>query len=150
MRTKILAHKQLVLFTILLPVSLIAIEAPIVLLFSPKESLPYIFMAIQYMAIWLICFLIYNRAYRVITIDHKKIKCRRTEIVWEEIERIEIKEVKLLEYSLIPTITLSSYAYVFSKDKVIQISISKSNIEKLHYFSCNKSECVLNLTKYDI
>ena len=147
LKYKTVAHKQLVAFTITVPLIFVLIELSIILsLPNGKELWAFIFVGVQALLMWFICFAIYSYAYRTIEVNEQYIKSKKTEITWDNIQKIELREIKLMQYSLLPTLTFSSMAYFYGiKGDVIGIAMTKRNFEILVNLGKDKSQKVAEL-----
>lgn len=146
MKYRTIAHNQLVAFTIIVPSIIALIELIIILCLPKKELWNFIFVGVQAFLVWFICFALYSYSYKIIEINGNGIKCAKTEIEWECLQKIELKEIKLMQYSLLPTITCSSMAYFYGiKNEVIGIAITKRNCEMLFKLGKEKSTEVSKL-----
>lgn len=120
----------------------------LVILSLPKEKKPwvFIFVAIQGILFYLICFAIYSYAYKIVKMNEHSIRCRKISISWEDIQKIELKEIKMMQYSLLPTITYSSMAYIYgSNGEKIGISMTKRNFDMIVQLGKDKSQKIVEL-----
>lgn len=146
---KAFAHKQLVAFTISAPVMFVLFEI-FVILSLPKEKKPwvFIFVAAQGILFYLICFAIYSYAYKIVKMNEQSIRCRKISISWEDIQKIELKEIKMMQHSLLPTITYSSMSYIYgSNGEKIGIAMTKRNLDMIVQFGKDKSRKILELSE---
>ena len=110
MEKRIISHVQLIMFSFLAPVVVLLIELLPILVFPIKKDLfVFVFFTIQYLGMWMICFAIYNYAYRIIYLNEEAITNGKIKIYWECVQKYETKDIKLLQYSIIPTIHLIWY-----------------------------------------
>ena len=122
----------------------------LVILSLPKEKKPwvFIFVAAQGILFYLICFAIYSYAYKIVKMNEQSIRCRKISISWEDIQKIELKEIKMMQHSLLPTITYSSMAYIYgSNGEKIGIAMTKRNLDMIVQFGKDKSRKILELSE---
>lgn len=136
MKKRIISHAQLVMFSFLAPVVVLLIELLPILVFPIKKDLfVFVFFAVQYLGMWIICFAIHNYAYRIINLNEKTITDGKIKIYWECVQKYEIKEIKLLQYSIIPTIHLKPMVFLVGNNgEKIGFSMTQKNIKQLSCF----------------
>ena len=136
MKKRIISHAQLVMFSFLAPAVVLLIELLPILVFPIKKDwFVFVLFAVQYLGMWIICFAIHNYAYRIINLNEKTITDGKVKIYWECVQKYEIKEIKLLQYSIIPTIYLSSMVFLVGNNgEKIGFAMTQKNIKKLSCF----------------
>ena len=145
---KIISHAQLIVFSFLAPAVVLLIELLPILVFPIKKDLfTFVFFILQYLGMWIICFAINKYAYRIIYLDDKTVTDGKIEISWECIQKYEIKEIKLFQYSIIPTIYLKPMVFLVGNNgEKIGFSMTQKNIKQLIYF-VNKNPVINELIK---
>ena len=136
MKKRIISHAQLIVFSFLAPLVILLIELLPILVFPIKKDLfVFVFLLVQYLGMWIICFAIYNYAYRIIYLNEEAITSGKIKIYWECVQKYELKEIKLLQYSIIPTIYLKSMVFlVGNAGEKIGFAITQKNLKKLVSF----------------
>lgn len=150
MRQKFIAHKQLVIFSNLLPLGIVMLEMLALFIVSFKRSIKigwgWFGILAQFLIIWLIMFIIYHNAYRVILIDEKGIKTGRTRINWEEIQRYKTVPIKLSIRFYLPKIAFKPMLYIYDcRGRKIRFALDKEILEKILIMSKDKSSIISQL-----
>lgn len=156
MRYRTIANTKLVLFTFICSVWCCFLPI-LMVLFSSIENLFWNLgiLLILFTCVWGICALIYRDAFILVEMNNVCLKTKKGEIKWEEIDHIEIKETKLLQFSLFPTIHVSSVVCYSKKvdggtGTIIEFSLKPNNLKYLGFFGETKSKAVFNFLKNEI
>ena len=152
MKYKVVSHPKLVLFTFFVPVPILFIETFFALLALSENGNNYlgivIFIIIQYIGLWGICFAIYRFAYQVVYLDDEGISTKKKKINWQDIEEIKVKEIKLMEHTIGGAITFDSMVFFFGVNgEKIGISLSQKNIKAISFYAKNCSIVVEDFLK---
>ena len=143
MKKKFISHPQLVMFCCTVPTVMILLELIIVLTVQQNDMFIFLLMIWQFVCLWVIISVIYSYAYKIVEFSNEGMESRKILILWEDIQSVSLKEIKLFKYNLIPTVYLSSLAIFTSKDgREISFAITKKHVEWLKYFSNQKSNVI--------
>ena len=142
MKKKFISHPQLVMFCCTVPTVMILLELIIVLTVQQKNMFIFLLMIWQFVVLWVITSVPYSYAYKIVGFSNEGMESGKILILWEDIQSVSLKEIKLFKYNLIP-IYLSSLATFSSNDgRKISFAITKKHVEWLKYFSNQKSNVI--------
>ena len=153
MKYRSIAHPTMVLFVFVFPFSILIIPT-ILFCFVPNDNsfVNGVFISILYVVISTINAIFYHNAFVPFEMNLLGLKNNKWNINWEDINHIEILEVDLLKFSLLPTIKLSSVIcigtvqkgnFIFqSSRKCIFFAMSSKNLKFLKNFAKGKSKVV--------
>ena len=143
MKKTSISHPQLVMFCCTVPTVMILLELIIVLTVQQKDMFIFLLMIWQFVVLWVITSVPYSYAYKIVGFSNEGMESGKILILWEDIQSVSLKEIKLFKYNLIPTIYLSSLATFSSNDgRKISFAITKKHVEWLKYFSNQKSNVI--------
>ena len=149
---KMMAHKQLFIYTLIF-VCAFRIFFLIPVFFSDSPIPFLVFGELSCLAFFLVFYGIYHRAFYTIKMDENKISAGKTKIRWEDVDLVELKEVKikrgrrgvLLGFSH-RYIVLNSYIHIYnSKGEKIQLAINKKSYSALEMYAKDKSPKIKEL-----
>ena len=150
-----ICNEKLVLFTFFLPCFCDFLPF-LMFLFAPEEHRLNngLYVLALFVLLWGICALIHHDACALVKMDETGLKKKHTELKWEEITRVEIEEIKLLRFSLLPTIPVSSIVFSSNADgnrnKIIKLSLNPKNVKHLVLLGKNKSTAISNFLENKI
>ncbi len=154
MRYKTLACPSLVAYSLLSPAVIVFV--PLFFTFMGNGfNRVLLDTACSLLLIWtsmvIFMYLFFHNAFRQVKMDSEKVENKNVNLPWVEIGHVEICSVKLLEWSLFPTIEIDMLClsrtngdrsfYRTDKDCIF-IFMSKKNLQALATFSNGRSECL--------
>ncbi len=140
---RIVSSSSLVLFSIISPME-ICVFFYIGLLFKKTNILLFLIITIAvHILFTYIFYMVYQNAFNVITINSEGLRTRHISVDWENAICVSICEVKLYQYSLLPTVyidvlciseTEKVYDFTRKNTDCIFIEMTKNNLDILREF----------------
>ena len=97
MKKKFISHPQLVMFCCTVPTVMILLELIIILTVQQKDMFIFLLMIWQFVCLWVIISVIYSYAYKIVEFSNEGMESRKILILWEDIQSVSLKEIKLLD-----------------------------------------------------
>lgn len=147
-KCRLVGSPALILYTTLygLPLCLL-----LFILFLANNNMGFAwFILVSYFVGFGVMALIYRNAFRVCELNHEGIQCKKDFVPWEAVDKIEVYEMKVFRYDLIPTKILPLICIgniepaplTLVPQNCIFFPLSRKNLEKLREYSHGKSEAI--------